>query len=229
MRPTRLAMAALIASVLTPLSALAGERPVVVELFTSQGCSSCPPADAFLNDLVKSRKDVLPLAFHVTYWNRLGWRDPYSLEAATERQGAYADRLGETSFTPQMVVDGRTSLVGSRRGEAGTAIDAARGRIADSVPVSLKRSGDGVSVAVGAGSGNARILLVGFDHQRVTPIGRGENRGRTLTESNIVRSVRDLGAWSGAALDLSQKTPEGEDAAVILQAEDGRILGAARL
>ncbi len=208
-------------------AAQAAERPVVVELFTSQGCSSCPPADAYLTDLA-GRRDVLPLAFHVTYWNRLGWRDPFSLMEATTRQEAYAGRLGETAFTPQMVIDGRSSVIGSRRGEASAAI--ARAKAAGiGVPVSLGRSGGGLSIAVGQGAGSGRILLVGFDRQRTTPIGRGENGGRTLTESNIVRSIRDVGAWRGAPLDINEAVPAGEDAAVVVQASDGRILGAARL
>ena len=87
-----------------------------MELFTSQGCSSCPPADAFLTDLAHQRHDVLPLAFHVTYWDSLGWKDPYSLDAATDRQREYARHLGDDGvYTPQMVVDGTTGFVGSDR------------------------------------------------------------------------------------------------------------------
>ena len=97
-------------------AAAAAERPVVVELFTSEGCSSCPPADAYLTDLARGRRDVLPLAFHVTYWNSLGWRDPYSLDAATSRQSQYGSRFGDGSYTPEMVVDGQKGLVGSERG-----------------------------------------------------------------------------------------------------------------
>jgi hypothetical protein len=100
-----------------PAIAFAGERPVVVELFTSQGCSSCPPANAFLNEMSRGRSDVLPLAFHVTYWDRLGWKDPFSLEAATVRQDHYGHRFGDGSYTPEMVVDGMVGLVGSHRDE----------------------------------------------------------------------------------------------------------------
>ncbi|GEO98489.1 DUF1223 domain-containing protein [Methylobacterium haplocladii] len=223
MRPLLLAAALLAAPV-----ARAAERPVVVELFTSQGCSSCPPADAYLTDLT-SRRDVLPLAFHVTYWNGLGWRDPYALAAATARQEGYAGRLGETAFTPQMVIDGRSSVIGSRRGEAGAAIAQAKEQASDGVPVSVSRSGAGLAIAVGQGAGAGRVLLVGFDRRRTTPVGRGENSGRTLTESNIVRSIREVGAWRGSSLSVNEAVPAGEDAAVIVQAADGRILGAARL
>src|SRR6201982_3902763 len=87
-------------------AAQAAERPVVVELFTSQGCSSCPPANAYLNELARHRADVLPLAFHVTYWDRLGWKDPFSLPEATSRQDRYGHRFGDGSYTPGIVGGG---------------------------------------------------------------------------------------------------------------------------
>src|SRR6201981_1936361 len=111
---------------LSPVAALAADRPVVVELFPSQGCSSCPPANAYLNELSKGRRDVLPLAFHVTYWDRLGWKDPFSLGAATGRQDRYGRRFGDGSYTPEIVVDGAKSYVGSHRQEVGSAIEQAK-------------------------------------------------------------------------------------------------------
>src|ERR1700685_3532575 len=111
---------------LSPVAALAAERPVVVELFTSQGCSSCPPANAYLNEMVKQRRDVLALAFHVTYWDRLGWKDPFSIEAAPDRQSVYGRRFGDGSYTPEMVVDGAASAVGSDRAQVGSAIENAK-------------------------------------------------------------------------------------------------------
>ncbi|GLS46050.1 DUF1223 domain-containing protein [Methylobacterium brachythecii] len=229
MRALLVAVALLAAPFPAIQSAVAAERPVVVELFTSQGCSSCPPADDHLRTLAQRRRDVLPLAFHVTYWNGLGWRDPYSLTAATERQAAYSDRLGESSFTPQAVVDGQASIVGSRGGEVDAAIAAARSRAQAAVPLAIRRAGGGVTITAGAGSGRGRLLLVGFDREHTTAIGRGENGGRRLTEANIVRSLREVGSWNGTALTLSEAAPAGEDAALLLQAPDGRILGAARL
>ncbi|XUM22100.1 DUF1223 domain-containing protein [Bradyrhizobium oligotrophicum S58] len=210
-------------------SAAATDRPVVIELFTSQGCSSCPPANAYLNEMVRQRRDVLPLAFHVTYWDRLGWKDPFSLPAATDRQARYGSRFGDGSYTPEIVVDGVTGHVGSNRAEVGAAIDRAKGASATAARLELARNGDKLTVEVGGGEGRGRLLLVGFDHRHETAIRRGENGGRTLEELNVVRSVRTLGDWSGSALHLTEPVPEGEDAAVILEAADGRIVGAARL
>lgn len=212
-----------------PAMAVAAERPVVVELFTSEGCSSCPPADAFLTDLSHGRRDVLPLAFHVTYWNNLGWKDPFSMPAATQRQARYGSKFGDGSYTPEMVVDGRKGLVGSERGTAEAAIAAAASGSHTAAAVRLSRQGGGVSISVGEGSGNGRVVLVGFDPEHRTAVGRGENSGRTLTESNIVRSIRSVGQWTGAPLTLAADAPEGQDAAVLLEAPDGSIIGASRL
>jgi hypothetical protein len=221
--------AAIIGLTLATVLATAGqaqEAPTVVELFTSQGCSSCPPADAFLTDLAK-RPDVLPLSFHVTYWDYLGWKDPYSLSEATARQREYARNLGyDGVYTPQMVVDGTTGFVGSSRPEG---LKAIAGAARKPIPVSVIRDGQTLLINIGPGSGQAKVLLVGFDPAHETPIGRGENSGRTLKESNIVRSLTPVGAWSGPAVELRPSPPAGEGFAVLLQAEDGRIIGAARL
>jgi hypothetical protein len=209
-------------------TARAQPAPVVVELFTSQGCSSCPPADALLTELARQRRDVLPLAFHVTYWDRLGWKDPYSLEASTARQRAYAQHHLDDGgiYTPQMVVDGTTGVVGSNRSELLQVLERAGHK---PVSVSVARDGASLVVMVGAGAGVAQVLLIGFDPAHETSVGRGENGGRTLLESNIVRSLTPIGAWSGSAVTLRQTPPAGQGFAVLLQAEDGRIIGAARL
>jgi hypothetical protein len=214
---------------LLPVAGFAAERPVVVELFTSQGCSSCPPANAYLNELSKGRRDVLALAFHVTYWDRLGWRDPFSMEAATDRQAVYGRRFGDGSYTPEIVVDGAASAVGSDRSQVGSAIENAKRQGQTAAAVNVTRNGDQVSVEVGAGSGQGRVLLIGFDHEHTTAIHRGENSGRTLIEANVVRSFRIVGQWSGAALRLNERFPEGQDVAVVLEAPDGRVIGASRL
>jgi hypothetical protein len=209
--------------------AVAAERPVVVELFTSQGCSSCPPADAYLVELSKGRRDVLPLAFHVTYWDQLGWKDPFSLPSATERQSQYGRRFGDGSYTPQIVVDGAAGMVGSHRSAVASAIERAKRESVTAAAVSVTRNGKLVSIEVGSGSGNGRVLLIGFDREHTTPIGRGENGGRTLTEANIVRSIRPVGQWSGSPLKISEQFPEGQDVAVVLEAPNGQVIGASRL
>jgi hypothetical protein len=214
-------------AILSP--AVAAERPVVVELFTSQGCSSCPPADDYLIELSRGRHDVLPLAFHVTYWDQLGWKDPFSLPSATERQNQYGRRFGDGSYTPEIVVDGAASMVGSRRSEVASAIERAKRDSLTAAAVRVTRNGKLVSIEIGSGSGTGRVLLIGFDHEHTTPIGRGENGGRTLTEANIVRSFRPVGQWSGSPLQISEQFPEGQDVAVVLEAPNGQVIGASRL
>ncbi len=210
------------------IPAAAAERPIVVELFTAQGCSSCPPADELLNDFARTRPDLLPLSFHVDYWNRLGWNDPFSSPEATERQRVYASRATDpTLFTPEMVVDGTTSVIGSDANQVDEALDAAADAAVTLAPVTLAATPGGVVITVGAGTGRADIVLIGFDRSRTTAVRRGENVGRTLTESNIVRSIDTVGSWTGSALTLTQKRPAGQAMAVLLTAPDGRIVGAA--
>jgi hypothetical protein len=210
--------------------AFAQNAPVVVELFTSEGCSSCPPADAFLTDLARQRRDVLPLAFHVTYWDGLGWKDPFSLQAATARQQSYASSLGDNQiYTPEMVVNGASSFIGSRRAEGLSEIARAATASAPHVPLRLARDGQTLVVSVGPGAEHAEVLLVGFDPEHQTHVGRGENSGQTLLESNVVRSLTSVGRWTGTAVELHEAVPAGERVAALLQADDGRILGAALL
>ena len=214
--------------VLTLLSAAApaAARPVVVELFTSQSCSSCPPAEALLGQLAAEGGEVLPLAYHVTYWNHLDWRDTYSLPAATQRQSDYAQRMGEGSYTPEAVIDGRVGLVGSREGAVRAAIAAARNAAVEAVPVSLSGR-DRLTGRRGEGRGTGTVTLVGFDPRHETSVPRGENAGRTLTQFNVVRSVAAIGHWTGAAQELTVPWPAGKAAAILVQGADGRILGAA--
>jgi hypothetical protein len=226
---TRLMMSLGLVAATAPASAGAADRPVVVELFTSQGCSSCPPANAYLHEMAKGRADVLPLAFHVTDWDRLGWKDPFSLEAATDRQDRYGHRFGDGSYTPEIVVDGATSHVGSDRAAVGPAIERAKRSSETAAFVRISKDGGDLVIEVGGGKGSGKVLLVGFDHDHETAIRRGENGGRTLQELNVVRSIRAIGDWQGAPLKLSEKFPEGQDVAVILEAPDGRIVGASKL
>ncbi|WP_026868385.1 DUF1223 domain-containing protein [Inquilinus limosus] len=221
-------LAGLLAVSALPLSlATAAERAVVVELFTSQGCSSCPPADALLATLA-DRPEVLALAFHVDYWNRLGWADPFSSPWATARQNAYAALWGSGQvYTPQAVVDGGRDVVGSDRDAMEAAIAAARSD--PSVPVALTATETALQVMVDAAApSDAALWLVGFDDRHETPVRRGENAGRMLVNRNVVRSLTRLEGWTpGGTIDAAR--PAGERAAVLLQAADGRILGAARL
>jgi len=231
MRGAAMAMASGLAG-LMPALAAEPARPVVAELFTSEGCSSCPPADALLSELARTRPDVLPLAFHITYWDRLGWPDPFALRAATDRQQAYAAKLGlDSIYTPQLVVDGVRDVVGSDRTSVLQALRGARTDAGAAVSLALSRHLGGIAVAVGAApaGGQATLLLAGYDGTHRTVVAHGENAGRTLTESNIVRGLVRAGDWHGAALTLQAPAPAGEHVAAILQAPDGHILGAAVL
>ena len=210
---------------ISPEIAAAGDRPVVVELFTSQGCSSCPPANAYLNKLSKRPSDILALAFHVTYWDYLGWKDPISLKLATDRQEQYGRRFGDGSNTPEIVVDGSIGFVGSDREDVDHAVAKARLGSSTVAVIRLVTKDGKASIDVGAGQGAARVLLVGFDREHVTSIGRGENQGRTMAEAKFVRAFRSVAEWRGAAIHLDEQVPEGEQIAVILAAPDGRIVG----
>src|SRR6185437_3125964 len=202
--------------------AFAGTRPVVVELFTSQGCSSCPPADALLDELSR-REGVLALGYHVDYWDDLGWKDPFSSPEATKRQRVYAGRLdGGRIFTPQMVVDGTADMVGSDRENVLAALQDKRQAAA---PVAF--AADGKTVTIGKGEGSGKVLAVRFVRHRTTKIGAGENARRTAEDANGVVALAVLGEWTGAARDFAIDPPApGEGVAVLVQAPDGRMLGA---
>ncbi len=200
---------------------------IVAELFTSQGCSSCPPADMLLTELADTAPNVLPLAFHVTYWDRLGWRDPFSLEAATERQKYYSALWrADEIYTPQLIVAGRKGVVGSDRAAVSQTLAAASAL--DTYPIHVRRDGATAVINIPAGGGAAAIVLVGYDSRHRTAIGRGENGGRTLIESNIVRGLDQAGRWDGPAIQIRRPAPAGERLAVLMQAQDGAIVGAAR-
>ena len=195
--------------------------PVLVELFTSQSCSSCPPADALLARLAQ-RPDVLALDLHVTYWNQLGWHDPFSLDAATARQRDYAARLGlEEIYTPQLVAGGRHQAVGSDAGAVAAALAAAQAEAGTGVVLGMRAAGTEVAIDIGAGSGAATLWLAGFDPHAVTHVGGGENGGRTLAEANVVRAIAPVAAWRGAA-PASHLAPAGRAAGGGLPAGGGR-------
>ena len=211
--------------VLSPVAGVAA--PVVVELFTSQACSSCPPADALLVELA-SQPGVLALDFHVDYWNGPGWHDPFSQHGFTLRQQAYASTLADHEvYTPELVVGGGQGVVGTDVGAVRQALAAASA--SPQVPLTLRREGVGLSVEAGGGGGQATLWLVGYDPHHTTHVGGGENGGRTLVEANVVRSMTSIAAWSGTPLHRQVAVPEGEAAAALLQAADGTIIGAVTL
>jgi hypothetical protein len=207
----------------------AGQRPIVLELFTSEGCSSCPPADALLAELA-SRPAVLALSFHVDYWDRLGWKDPYSSAAATTRQRHYAELFGTgTVYTPQLVVDGHWQAVGSDRSEVEHAIDSAR-RAPAAIPVTLTLDHRRARIVIGAAGGAAAgsIVLVGFDRRHVDTVNGGENDGRTLAHVDVVRGIADLGRFDGRGGTIEAPVNwQADRVAVLVEAGDGQILGAA--
>lgn len=208
--------------------AIAGGRPVVVELFTSQGCSSCPPADALLRELAP-RQGVLALGYHISYWDRLGWKDPLSSDASTARQKAYAGRFnGGQVYTPQIVVDGTREMVGSDRAAVLNAIAAAKPQAVAPVSFAADRRSVAIGAAIGGGDGAGDVVLVRFLAQRTTAVAAGENAGRTAQDANGVDALQVLGRWEGAARDFAIDPPgPGEGLAVLVQAPDGRMLGAA--
>lgn len=210
-------------------SAQTNKRPVVVELFTSQGCSSCPPADAIVVGLARNRPDLLPLTFHVTYWNNLGWQDRFSFAGATERQRRYVDlSVSPGVYTPAMVVEGRVDVVGSNHPAVEATLARAKAEAETAATVGIVRAGNALTITVGAGAGHGDVLLLGYDRQHQTYVGDGENGGRTLLEANIVRSMNVAGTWTGKPLQVQVPAPAGEEVAVVVQADNGRILGAGR-
>jgi hypothetical protein len=213
-----------------PNGAIAGERgPTVVELFTSQGCSSCPPANANLA-ILSARPDVLALSFGVTYWDRLGWKDTFARPDYTERQETYETPLGEAGpFTPQIVIDGRKSLVGNDLSELERHVAALRGAGGAAAPsIAL---GNGVA-QIGAGAAprdGADVWLVRYDPRRVdVAVQRGENAGHTLPHKNVVHDLSLLGRWSGVPMTAAvPPARDGLRSAVLVQAHGGGPIFAA--
>ncbi len=214
----------LVLGLMLPLPTLAQGTPgTVVELFTSQGCSSCPPADEYLGKLAQE-PGVIPLALHVDYWDYIGWEDGFADPRFTDRQRAYARVAGKsTIYTPQMIVGGVDHVVGSDPDMVAGMIR--RHQSAEqTVTLSLVRQGDEVAISATARAGLGAPLvvqLVRFMPSARVEIERGENAGRAITYSNIVTSWTRVGQWDGAA-DLSLTVPApGPDAVVVILQEDG--------
>lgn len=205
-------------------------RPVVVELFTSQGCSSCPPAEAYLGQL-SARPGVIALAFHVGYWDDLGWRDRFALAQSVTRQESYARNLHRSSvYTPQLVLDGRSDAVSPD----GAAVAKAVSEQAEGVPVRISLRENQVVVDVGGYTQTAKsdVLLVAYLRHAASAVGRGENAGRTLEEFNIVRGILRLGTWRGEPRSYyvmgSELPDDATDVAVLIQSlGQGPIVGSA--
>lgn len=208
----------------------AAARPVVVELFTSQGCGACPPADALLGELA-DRDDVIALALHVDYWDYLGWRDVFGSAANSRRQRAYVAALGgRTVFTPQLIIDGVQAVAGSRRADALDEIALARAT-PHHAAVTLERDADAIAIRVSGApiEGAARVLFFVVEPPTTITPARGENRGRAIVYHNAVRYWMALGVWSGG--DSVWRAPAPEDAhsvVALVQRRSGEILGAAQ-
>ena len=232
-------LAALILLAAPRTDAPAPRTPVLVELFTSEGCSSCPPADALLARLLREQPvpsaDVVPLELHVDYWDRLGWKDPFSSRTYTDRQQAYARALGiDDLYTPQMIVDGRESLIGSEQSDARKAIAAAADRPHLSLRVTTRTMGPTVRVIVdlpAAPKDAERVDVVAAvtEDDLISAVRRGENSGRTLAHVAVVRKLQTLGelgpdaavAEGQLALDRTWK-PDRMRAVIWLQGAKSR-------
>jgi len=239
------AAAAICTASMTPLPASAGEPRAVIELFASQGCSSCPAADKLLGELSRD-PSLVTLSLPVDYWDYLGWKDTLALHGHTNRERAYADTRGDREvYTPQVVVNGIVHVLGSDKAAIEQAIEQTRQSAAPlTLPVTIAVADGKVSVTISAANGeqrSAEVWLCPITGQAQVAIERGENRGHTLAYTNVVRRWVKLGDWSGKAETFSLPMAELADAdfsmrdidrvAVIVQsgvaAKPGLILGAA--
>lgn len=213
--------------------ALAQDNKVVVELYTSQGCSSCPPADALLHDLA-GRPDVIALALHVDYWDYLGWKDSFSNPDFTARQHAYARAANATTvYTPQMVIGGKDHVIGSKAMEV---IDhvAQHRNAADQIAMTLTRNGNAVQINAQSNAGrlgNLIVQVVRYTPEETVAIRRGENAGKTISYNNIVHTWDEVGRWDGSRpLAITAPASGSDPIVVIIQADrHGPILAAAEI
>jgi hypothetical protein len=230
--------AAAAASLVTkPSRAATPRRPVVVELFTSQGCSSCPKADAFLGDLA-GHSDILALTLNVDYWDYIGWRDTLASPANTKRQYDYAARRGDNRvYTPQMIIDGYSHVVGSDRAAVMAIIEEQKSVVnGGTVPMSSSMTDKEIRIAVGAAPNDilrkeCSVVLMTVQPKVTVAVEKGENAGRTITYYNVVRKMLPIGMWQGDAATLSlprQGLAEGKEGVVCLLQIDatGHIIGA---
>ncbi|NVO22787.1 DUF1223 domain-containing protein [Donghicola mangrovi] len=218
----------------TMAMAQSAPQPVVIELYTSQGCSSCPSADKLLEKLA-GREDVLPLSLHVDYWDYIGWVDTFAHPAFTERQKIYARNIGERMiYTPQMIVNGTTHVVGNRPMDVADALNTAQdsagpGRIdATLVGAALSLKGQQIDPAAGP----YIVQFITYVPQQTVQIMRGENAGKEVTYVNVVSGWNHLGEWDGQGVFSAVVTPtapEDEHAVIVQQENQGAVVAAARL
>ena len=235
-RPASRLLTAVIATAGFAMGAQAAPR-AVIELFTSQGCSSCPPADELLAKIARD-PDIIALSLPVDYWDRLGWKDTLARHAFTERQVAYAGVRGDGKvYTPQAVINGKEHAVGSHRSAIEQSIAATAAGL--SVPLGIERDGDGFMISVGTApdktDAQGTIVLLPFVAARDVAIGRGENARRKVTYTNVVGDIRVIADWKGAAVRhaVPGAAFKGYDGLVVLlqqgaPGKPGAILGAAR-
>ncbi|WP_415403441.1 DUF1223 domain-containing protein [Tateyamaria sp. SN3-11] len=223
----------LVLGAVTALSAPAqAQSPVVVELFTSQGCSSCPPADKLMHDLAQ-RDDVIALALHVDYWDYIGWKDEFADPNYSKRQRGYAIEAGRRSvYTPQMIINGTTDIVGARPMELSKAISehAAKPPV---VALDVTRAGDVVSISATTAHRGAPLLvhMVRYQPSRTAKITRGENAGHTLTYANVTEDWKILQEWDGVTELALEAQAKGEHPLVVMiqEGRTGPILAAAQI
>lgn len=216
----------------TATASTAQDTPVVVELFTSQGCSSCPAADEMLARLGE-RDNIIALALHVDYWDYIGWKDKLAHAAFTKRQKGYARSFGNRSiYTPQMVINGAADVVGNRPMDVTDMVQdhAAKGL---RVALTLKRSGDRLTITAPASSGlaEADVILVRYTPSETVSIPRGENAGKKLDYTHVVTEWSDIGDWNGRT-PLSSSVPVSGAAPIVVLVQQkgyGPIFAAARL
>ena len=231
------AQLAAVALLWSGVPALAEGATRVVELFTSQGCPKCPPADALIADFAR-QKDTIALSFAVNYWDYIGWKDTLASPAFTARQHAYAAVRGDRRiFTPQTIVDGRGVEPGADREAILRDMSTARSEGAMRVPMSLIERDGRLKVHVEAGrapAGPVGVYVLRVARSKTVEIGRGENSGRSVTYTNAVRAMTQLGSWTGAPADFDMVELKGDDEGyvVLLQVGDadrpGTILAAAK-
>lgn len=210
---------------LLPASAYAQSHPAVLELFTSQGCSSCPPADKLAANYA-DRPDVLVLSYHISYWDRLGWKDPFSSDQWTARQQEYVQKLNlRNAYTPQAVIQGKQDVVGSRPSALADAIAKAQ-QTPDWVNIAMKHDNGKLAITLPESTLGASLVLVGYEKSSSNAVPRGENAGKQLAHRNNVVEFRHLEMWDGHAKTRVEESPNGNGAAVLLQLNDGRIIGA---